>query len=471
MALGLSTRLLQLAGTLILTRFIAPDDYGTVITASIAVMTAGAFTSFAFGQYLIARRASAEVAAQAMVIYVGLGAVAMAALYAVRGPLGELLDAPGMGQYVLGFAIANLIDRTRYVPERLLMRALRFRTLATVNGVGELAFTAAALSTAPAWGAYAIMVGTLVRSVVTAALFLRTSPRDEWLVRPRLRAADVRDLVGYGLPIMVAIVADRAASRWDNLIMSKLFDTGVMARYNLAYSLAEMPIVHVAEHIGEVLMPSFSRMEPEQRMRAALRAPELMGLVVSPLGVGLGAVAPTVVATFFDPRWADMAPMLAILSIMTVFHPMIWSVLAYAQAVQRTGIVMMASFSRAAIVLALVAAGGVAGGPNGACIGAGVGHAIHALVTIVVGGRVTGLPAGRYLVGVVRPLLPCVPMYFAVTALAHGLTAAGIPLVISLVLQVLAGAIIYSAAAFVLVRPAAVELLRLGRDALRRRSQ
>ena len=52
--------MLQLVGTLILTRFIAPDDYGAVITASIAVMTAGVLTSFAFGQYLIAKQASPD---------------------------------------------------------------------------------------------------------------------------------------------------------------------------------------------------------------------------------------------------------------------------------------------------------------------------------------------------------------------------------------------------------------------------
>src|SRR5262245_52718977 len=107
MVLGISTRLIQLVGTLILTRFIAPDDYGTVLTASIAVITVGAFTSFSFGQYLIAKRASANVAAQAAVVYVGLGIVAMAGLYVARGPIGDMLDAPGMGQYILGFEIGR----------------------------------------------------------------------------------------------------------------------------------------------------------------------------------------------------------------------------------------------------------------------------------------------------------------------------------------------------------------------------
>jgi PST family polysaccharide transporter len=470
MALGLSSRVAQLAGTLLLTRFISPDDYGAVMIAAIATMTAGAFTSFAFGQYLIAKRASPEVAAQAMVLHVGLGVAAMAVLYALRGPIGDTLDTPAMGQYVLGFAIAHLADRARYVPERLLMRALRFRALATINGLGELAFTAAALLTAGAWGAHAIMFGTLVRAIVTSALFLYASPRAEWLVRARLRAADVRDLFAYGLPIMIAIVADRAATRWDNLIMSKLFDPGVMGRYQLSYSLAEMPIINVAEHIGDVLMPSFSRMEPDQRERAVIRAAALMGLVVSPLGVGLGAVAPTVVAAFFDTRWgATMAPMLAILSVMTVFRPMTWSAIAYAQAVQKTRIVMWSSFLRAILLLSLVAACGYAGGPSWACVGAGIGYALHSVLLVITAGRATGIAVGAYLRGMARPLLPCIPMFFAVSALERGLSASGVPLLLSLAAQIIVGAAIYIGAAFALVRPSVDELVRLGREAIRRR--
>ena len=84
MLLGVSSRMLQLVGTLILTRFIAPDEYGAVLTASIAVMTAGVLTSFAFGQHLIAKKASPEIAFQAMVVHVALGVVAMAVVFAVR---------------------------------------------------------------------------------------------------------------------------------------------------------------------------------------------------------------------------------------------------------------------------------------------------------------------------------------------------------------------------------------------------
>ncbi|HLL25320.1 MAG TPA: oligosaccharide flippase family protein [Kofleriaceae bacterium] len=469
MLLGVSSRMLQLVGTLVLTRFIAPDEYGAVLTASIAVLTAGVLTSFAFGQHIIAKKAPPHIAFQAMVVHVALGLVAMLAVYLVRDPLGDAFDSPHMGSYLYAYAIAHLLDRVRYVPERLLMRALRFRTIAAINASGEVAFTAASLLVAQRWGANAIVFGVLVRAVLTFVLFLRLAPRAEWLAPTRLRAADVKDLFSYGLPIMIAAVADRAATRWDNLIMSKLFDPGVMGRYNLSYSLAEMPVNNIAEQIGEVLMPSFSRMEDAQRRRAVVRAPMLMGVIVSPLGVGLGAVSSTVVATFFDERWQGMGPMLAILSTMTVFRPMTWSAIAYCQAVQQTRIVMISSFLRAIVVLSLVALFGWLGGPLWACVGAGIGYALHSVVTIIAAGRLLGFPVGEYLVGVARPLLPCIPMFFAVVGVEHALVPTGLPLPVILGVQLVTGAVVYIISAFVLVRPAVDELLRLGRETLRRR--
>jgi PST family polysaccharide transporter len=348
------------------------------------------------------------------------------------------------------------------------MRDLRFRTIAMINGGGEIVFTAVALGLAPRYGAYAIVVAVLVRAGLTAVCFFARAPRAEWLVPSRLEPAAVKSLFGYGLPIMVAAVADRAATRWDSLIVSKLFGPGAMGRYNLAFSLAEMPVSHVAEHIGEVLMPSFSRMEDAQRRRAVVRAAAMMAVVVSPLGVGLGAVAPTVVEAFFDERWAGMGPILTILSVMTVFRPMTWSAVAYLQAVGQTRLIMTASFTRAVLVLTLVGLFGYFGDIEWLCVGACIGYGAHSLGTIVAAGRATGLPTGGYLVGVLRPLLACVPMFAAVMGVETLLDATGVPVVISLIAEVVTGAVVYVVSALVLVRDTSRELLRLGKGALRK---
>jgi len=470
MLFGVGSQILQLVGTLILARLIAPDDYGAVIAASILVVTAGFFTSFMFGQYLIARRAPPEVAIQAMALHVGIGLVAMTAVYALRHPLSEFFGTPATSRYVLGYAIAHMLDRTRNVPERLILRALRFRAVAAINAAGTLALVVTSVAAAPRWGADAIVFGVLARAVVTFVLFFRAAPRAEWLAPLRLRAADVRDLFAYGLPIMIGALSDQLATRFDNLIMARLFGPGVMGRYNLSYSLAEMPINSIAVQIGDVLMPSFSKMEDDQRRRAVVRAAALMSLVVTPLGVGLGAVSGTVVATFFDQKWGPMmAPMLALLSATAVVRPMQWSAIAYLQAVQKTRIIMYASFLRAIAVLSLVAALGAAGDENWACAGAVIGFTLHSGLTILAAGRAAGFSAGAYLLGVLRPLLACAPMVLAVLGVERGLAAAGVPAPISLAAQIAAGVVVYVASCFVLVRDGVDEFLRLGRDALRRR--
>ena len=80
-------------------------------------------------------------------------------------------------------------------------------------------------------GAWAFVFAAIARSLVTSTLFLSVAPRAEWLVKTRLRVADVLDLFKYGLPIMVSVVTDNATRKWDSLVVSKLFGPDVMGSY------------------------------------------------------------------------------------------------------------------------------------------------------------------------------------------------------------------------------------------------
>ena len=77
MATGVGMRVVGLIGTLVLTRFIAPAEYGDVSAAAICVLSANQLAYFAFSQYVIANKSPADVAFQAAVIHFGLGVVAM----------------------------------------------------------------------------------------------------------------------------------------------------------------------------------------------------------------------------------------------------------------------------------------------------------------------------------------------------------------------------------------------------------
>jgi PST family polysaccharide transporter len=469
LATGVGARIVQLIGTLVLTRFIAPAEYGEISATAVCVLTLSQVFHFNFGQYLIAKRASPEVTYQSAVLHVSLGVIGMGIVLLLRQQLAAWFDVPGLARFLPGFAIAAVLDRVAYTPERMLTRDLRFRNVAVIRGLGELTFTATALALAPRYGGMGIVAGHIARSTLVMTLFIRTAPRQEWLVPTRLQPKVARELLLYGLPITISALAEIAASRWDNMLVARFFGPAVLGAYSLAYSLADTPIGYVAEHIGDVLMPSFSKMEHDQRRAAVVRAAGLMGLIVFPLGVGLGAVSYTVVHTFFDARWAGMAPMLTLLSVGMVFRPMSWPAGALLQAQQRTRPIMVLSFFHAVALLGLIGTIGRLN-PLWACIAVGLTTATSTVATLFVVERLEAISMWRSLLEIVRPLLACVPLYFAVTGVRDLLTHFGLRSgVVSLLFQVPVGAIAYVVAAFVIAGPTARDLIRLVREALGRR--
>src|SRR5215813_471125 len=123
---SIGARVIGLVGTLVLTRFISPSDYGEVTVAVVVVLTANQVSTLGLGQLLIARPdAPRSVAFHVTVFHLLLGALALAAVLALGAWLGVSLDAPRMHRFLPGLVLSGLFDRIAYVPERLLVRDLR----------------------------------------------------------------------------------------------------------------------------------------------------------------------------------------------------------------------------------------------------------------------------------------------------------------------------------------------------------
>src|SRR5690242_267570 len=80
---SISGRAVGVIGTLVITRFLAPDEIGEVSAASILALTASVMTTWGFGQYTVVKARGAarrEVTWHAAFFYLVLGAVSCAAV-------------------------------------------------------------------------------------------------------------------------------------------------------------------------------------------------------------------------------------------------------------------------------------------------------------------------------------------------------------------------------------------------------
>lgn len=464
-------RAVGVLGTLVMTRFLAPDTIGEVADATILVMTANWLTIWGFGQYTVVKGrgdVTTEVRWHATLAYVVLGVLSLGTFAVLGGAIVPAFGAPDAARYVPGMALAIFIRRLGAMPERVLTQQMNFRASGLSLALGELAYTASALALAAlGHGGMAIVYANIVQSVVVVAILVKAAGLRSWATPTRLSWTRITDMLRFGVPLGVQGIAHQASRYWDKLTISHYFGTSAVGTYNMAYNLADIPAIQVGEQIALVLMPSMAELPRDRRPRALERSSALLSLIIVPLAVGLGLVAYPLIALILpNNAWQDVAPLLAVLTCLSVFRPITWVLSAYLEAEAKTNRLMVLEILK----IGLLVLGIAALHPFGLQVAAGavgIAFGFTALLGIAVVVR-EGVSWRALLAGFVRPLAACAVMAVAVLAVDRGLAAAGAHPAVELGVEILVGAVAYVVAAFAVARETAIDLLQLVRRALRR---
>jgi PST family polysaccharide transporter len=465
-------RAVGVLGTLVMTRFLHPDQIGEVSDATILCMTANWLTIWGFGQYTIVKargEEATEVIWHATVFYIVLGAIALGTVALIGGYFTPLLKAPHAAVYIPGMALALFIRRLGAMPERMLTKQMNFRPSGLALAVGESAYTVSAVMLAAlGFGGMSIVYGNLVQSIVVVFILLRAAGIRSWATPAPLRWARIKDMLRYGVPLGIQGIAHQAARYWDRPTISYYLGPSAVGVYNMAYNLADIPAIQVGEQVALVLLPSMAEMTSDRRAAALERSTALLSVVIFPLAVGLGLVAHALIPVILPAnQWQEVAPLLVVLACLSVFRPMTWVFSAYFEAEQKTNRLMFLELLKIVVLLGGIALLAPYGLRVAACA-VGIAFGVCALGGVVLVVR-EGPNPGRLLIGFLQPLLACAVMGGGVWLVHHGLAIAGVEHpTIYLVAEIVAGAVTYVAAALVICRSTSRDLLTLVRRAVRK---
>lgn len=462
-------RVIGVLGTVIMTRFLAPEVVGEVSAATVIAMTASWLTTWGFGPYVIVKGRgpdAQEILWHGTVAYVGLGLLVLVPLAFFGGHLTPWVGAAEAAQYVPGMALVMLIKRLGAMPERVLVRDMRFRASGLASAAGELTYTVVALGfAATGTGGMSVIYGNLAQALMTTGLLIRAAGVWTWATPRPLSKARILDMLRFGAPLAVEGIAHNASRYWDNLMVSHFFGTAKMGVYNMAYNLADIPAVQIGEQITSVLLPSMSEMPPERRPAALERSTALLSIIIFPLAVGLGLIADPLIAVVLPAdKWQEVAPLLTVLAVLSVFRPVTWVLSTYMEAQDRTARMMYLEVGKVVLILlgitALAPLGlQAAAGAIGFAFGV---NAILGIYLVIRENPAQGPSLRRLAAGFLQPLAACGVMAAVVLALrTQVLEPAGVPAMALLVVEIVVGGVAYTAAALVLCKETAKDLLSL----------
>ena len=386
-------------------------------------------------------------------------------------PLGNFFKAPDSAKYLPWLLGCFVIDRLAFIPERLLIRELLFRRVAAARSAGDVFYVIFTIGFAwLGWGPYSLIAGNIARSLSKTLVMNSGVAAAEWLTAAPLRKEAYRRIFRFGLPVAGQGIIAGVAARWDNLLFSYLFGDAAMARYNVAYNLADLPADQIGEQIGEVLLPSFAKMTPDERDVAVVETTGLTSLIIFPISIGLGAIAHTLVQTILTPAWYETGGMLTILAAVSVTRPLSYQAGAYLLTIGSPRIPLAIDCVKLLLLFTLMLTLARIG-PLWACGAVGVAFGTALLIMWWIVAKKSKRRVWDFVAVCLPALAACLVMTAGVLAARWAFSKTGIHVRgVGLVLEIVVGAITYVGALPIVAREGSKKLLDMIKQAYRSRS-
>ena len=312
-------QILQVAITAILARRLVPDDFGLIGMAAVTLAFVAPLNELGMGSALVQRRELTPGHASAVFwsqVGIATGAGLLLALIAPyiafffrRGDLAPLLRLMCFNLPIGAMAAA---------PQALLLRSLRFRTLAMVETISlagaGIVGAGMALS---GWGVWSLAGQALAGTLLTTALLLPLSGFNPLARGAAPRAAHIRELAGFSAPLTGYQLLNYASRNLDDILIGRMLGAGALGYYSMAYRVMMYPLQKVSGVVGRVSFPAFSSLQDDlpRVRRGYLKAVQYIALVTFPMMAAVMVAAPQLTHVLFGPGWAPVAPLILVLSL------------------------------------------------------------------------------------------------------------------------------------------------------------
>lgn len=347
---GLVAKLGGPAFLVVLARILAPEDFGLMAVAMVVVAFAALFQDLGLKPALVQRKDAPEGLRQA--VFWGsamIGACWCAAVWLAAPWVAGAYRNPDVVPVLRTLAAIFLITPLGTVPEALLLRALAFRRLFTVELVPSLVPGAVAVALALlGMGVWALVWGTLAGACLRTLVLWRMVP---WRPGGWPPAGEWRALWRFGGWVSLEAFLSWAITYLDQAVAGRFLGTGPLGYYRMGISLALFPAAGVAQVLGRVLLPAYSRHQDDrERLRVAFeRCVHMVALVTVPFGAAALAFADPLVPLVLGARWAPAVPVVQLLAVNGVLAALVNVAPPLYKAVGRVDIMPKFFLARAAV--------------------------------------------------------------------------------------------------------------------------
>ena len=307
----ISSFAINFIATLVLARILAPGDFGLVGMVMPVISVFGILGNMGLTMAVLQRR-EIEPKQLSSLFYMNIGVsfVLALTLYFLAPVLSAFYDTPQVYPITQLFSLVILAAGAGALQTTLLQRNLRFGSILIAEILAEVGASAAAVVLAlEGFGFMALAWRAVLQpSIYTTVVWLSSG----WLPGKAEWSPEVKSMFRFGGFSAGFNILNTAGRQLDNVLIGWRYGHAELGPYAVAYRLFFTPLRMVTAPLGQVAIPTLSRMQddPERFARWYLSILRLITLAVFPPLFAMVLFTDDLVQLVLGSKWEAAAPII-----------------------------------------------------------------------------------------------------------------------------------------------------------------
>lgn len=370
-------RSVQFLSQIALSWLLLPKAFGLVGLTFTVTTVASALFSYSVGDIILQRRRTLALwIPQAFWLSFALGCSSAIAALAASPIAAAVYHTHEIIGLIAVTAISLPLSALSTIPLAVLRANLNFHVIATVAFAETLALQLLTLAFAYLGMAAFSFVAPVPLVALGRTLLLWYLASPIVITRPRFQRW--KFLIANALAVTGACLLTVIVQQGDYAVLGIVSSSSVVGLYYFSYRIAVQPLQMLAGGFGNVLFPALSQFHRNvsRQGAAALKACDMISLIVTPACFLQAALAEPILHLLFSSRWIAAVPIIQILSIGLAFDAVSWASGALLHARGEFKQSFLYSAIQVPIFFTFVSIGALLGSAVGVAIGVAMFYAV-----------------------------------------------------------------------------------------------
>ena len=432
--------------SIVLARILAPGDYGTIALVTVFTAILQVFVDSGLGTALIQKKDADDVDFSSVFYFnFAVCLILYAGMFLAAPYIATFYEDVTLTSIIRVLSLTIVISGVKGIQQAYVSRNMLFKRFffSTIGGTIFSAFLGVGMAYA-GFGVWALVAQQLSNTTIDTLILWITV---RWRPKRVFSWKQLKALLAFGWKLLASALLETAYNNLRNLIIGKMYSSVDLAFYNQGDKFPKVVVTNINTSIDSVLLPTMSNAQDDKERvkQMTRRAIKTSTYVMAPLMMGLAFCAEPIVRIVLTDKWLPCVPYLRIFCITYMFWPVHTANLNAINAMGRSDWFLRLEIIKKIMGMTILLS----------TMWFGVMAMAYSLLLSSVLSQIVNSWPNRKLLGYgyleqVRDFIPGILLAVGMGICVYFIGFLPLPIIITLVIQIIVGAVIYIGASAIL---------------------